>query len=80
MPKKVCKEDLNKIFEAARLALTSSGLQQYRLLVVSNQEIKETILKPTGTKNFEHAARQSYIGFILALGHATELKIAIIPA
>ncbi|MEO5910125.1 MAG: NAD(P)H-dependent oxidoreductase, partial [Pelobium sp.] len=41
--KKVSQEDLAKIIEATRLAPTSSGLQQYRLLVVSNQEIKEKL-------------------------------------
>ena len=41
--KKVSQEDVNQIVEAARLAPTSSGLQQYRILVVSNQEIKEKL-------------------------------------
>ena len=31
--KKVSQEDIDKILEAARLAPTSSGLQQYRLIV-----------------------------------------------
>lgn len=41
--KKVSQEDIHKIIEAARLAPTSSGLQQFRILVVSNQEIKEKL-------------------------------------
>ncbi|MVN91266.1 nitroreductase family protein [Mucilaginibacter aquatilis] len=41
--KKVSQEDIDKIVEAARLAPTSSGLQQFRVLVVSNQEIKEKL-------------------------------------
>lgn len=41
--KKVKDEDLHKILEAARLAPTSSGLQQFRILVVSNQEIKQKL-------------------------------------
>ncbi|GGH71753.1 nitroreductase [Filimonas zeae] len=41
--KKVKDEDLNKILEAARLAPTSSGLQQFRVLVVTNQAIKEKL-------------------------------------
>ncbi|QXV66740.1 nitroreductase family protein [Mucilaginibacter sp. 21P] len=41
--KKVSQENIDKIVEAARLAPTSSGLQQFRVLVVSNQEIKEKL-------------------------------------
>ncbi|OJW16881.1 nitroreductase family protein [Mucilaginibacter sp. 44-25] len=41
--KKVSQEDVDKIIEAARLAPTSSGLQQFRVLVVSNQDIKEKL-------------------------------------
>jgi len=41
--KKVKEEDLQKILEAARLAPTSSGLQQFRVLVVTNQAIKEKL-------------------------------------
>ena len=33
--KKISEENLNKILEAARLAPTSSGLQPFRILVVS---------------------------------------------
>lgn len=40
---KVSEEDLNKIIEAARLAPTSSGLQQFRVLVVSNPELKKKL-------------------------------------
>jgi nitroreductase len=42
--RKVAEEDVNKIIEAARLAPTSSGLQQFRVLVISNQELKEKIV------------------------------------
>jgi nitroreductase / dihydropteridine reductase len=41
--KKVSQQDIDKIVEAARLAPTSSGLQQFRVLVVSNPEIKEKL-------------------------------------
>lgn len=137
--KKVSREDLNKILEAARLAPTSSGLQQFRVLVVSSQEIKEKLkvgaLNPesmvdcscilvfaawdnytderidaiydrttderelpkgrfksytdkikdrysiqTAEQNFQHAARQSYIGLSMALAQAAELKIDSTPA
>jgi len=39
--KKVSKEDLAKIIEAARLAPTSSGLQPFSVLVIENQALKE---------------------------------------
>lgn len=41
--KKVSQADIDKIVEAARLAPTSSGLQQFRVLVVSNQDIKQKL-------------------------------------
>ncbi|PJJ79211.1 nitroreductase family protein [Mucilaginibacter auburnensis] len=137
--KKVSQEDVNKIVEAARLAPTSSGLQQFRVLVVSNQQIKEKLapsslnpevmvdcshvlvfaawdrytaeridsiydriteerglpqgrfasytdkikniyLNETAEENFVHTARQSYIGFALALAQAAELRIDSTPA
>ena len=43
--KKVSEEKIEKIIEAARLAPTSSGLQQFRVIMVSNQEIKEKLVK-----------------------------------
>ena len=42
--KKVAQTAIHEITEAARLAPTSSGLQQFRLLVISNQELKEKIV------------------------------------
>ncbi len=42
--RKVAKEDLEKILEAARLAPTSSGLQPFRVIVVENQELKEKMV------------------------------------
>lgn len=42
--KKVAQEDVDKIVEAARLAPTSSGLQQFRVLLISNQELKNQIV------------------------------------
>jgi len=42
--KKVAQADVDKIVEAARLAPTSSGLQQFRVIVVSNQELKEKMV------------------------------------
>lgn len=42
--RKVAQEDLNKILEAARMAPSSSGLQQFRVIVITNQELKEKIV------------------------------------
>lgn len=42
--KKVSKEDLNSILEAARLAPTSSGLQPFRIISVEDQELKEKMV------------------------------------
>ena len=39
----VSQEKVDKIIEAARLAPTSSGLQPFEILVITNQEIKERI-------------------------------------
>ena len=41
--KKVSQENLNKILEATRLAPTSSGLQPFRVLVVSNPELRKKL-------------------------------------
>lgn len=42
--KKVSQSDIDKLVEAARLAPTSSGLQPFRVLVVSNQELKDKMV------------------------------------
>jgi nitroreductase len=42
--KKVAQDDVDKIIEAARLAPTSSGLQQFRVIVITNQELKNKIV------------------------------------
>lgn len=42
--KKVAQEDLDKILEAARMAPSSSGLQQFRVIVITNQELKGKIV------------------------------------
>lgn len=43
--KKVSEENIDKILEATRLAPTSSGLQQFRVIVVTNPEIKEKLVE-----------------------------------
>ena len=40
---KVPQEKMNRILEAARLAPTSSGLQPFEIIVVTNKEVKEKI-------------------------------------
>jgi len=56
--KKVSDDKIEKILEAARLAPTSSGLQQFNVLLVSNQEIKEKLvagaLNPESMKECSH--------------------------
>ena len=43
--KKVAQEDVDKILEAARLAPTSSGMQQFRVIVITDQELKNKIVQ-----------------------------------
>ncbi len=42
--KKVAQEDVDKIIEAARMAPTSSGLQQFRVIEITNQELKDKMV------------------------------------
>lgn len=136
--KKVDEKIMDQILEAARLAPTSSGLQPYQVIVVTNEDLKKKI-QPIAfgqsqivdcshllifaawdnyTKdrisgrfaqtrserglpedamsdyeskltdmytpreshvNFEHAARQAYIGFGIALLAAAELQVDATP-
>ncbi|RYZ69398.1 MAG: NAD(P)H-dependent oxidoreductase, partial [Proteobacteria bacterium] len=39
------QEQVDRILEAARLAPTSSGLQQFEIMVITNQDLKEKIRK-----------------------------------
>ncbi|KQS41575.1 nitroreductase family protein [Pedobacter sp. Leaf194] len=132
------QEKVDQIIEAAHLAPTSSGLQPFKVIVVTNQELKEkiapiaynqsqvvdsshllifaafenyteegidatfaymnaqrglpdsatdaykaqlkgTILSKTAEENFNHAARQAYIGFGAALAQAALLKVDSTP-
>ncbi len=43
--KKISKDDLNFILDAARLSPSSFGMEHWRFIVIKNQELKET-LKP----------------------------------
>jgi len=57
--KKVSDENIEKIIEAARLAPTSSGLQQFRMILISNQEIKEKLVE--GALNPECMKKCSHV-------------------
>jgi nitroreductase / dihydropteridine reductase len=71
--KKVSQPDLEKILEAARLAPTSSGLQQFRVILISNQELKEKIVPITGGQ--EQIAECSHLLVFAAWDCYTEERI-----
>ncbi|MFA6278295.1 MAG: NAD(P)H-dependent oxidoreductase [Pedobacter sp.] len=136
--KAVPQEKVDLILEAARLAPTSSGLQPYKVIVITNPDLKQTLLPhsfnqsqiidsshllvfaawdtytedringvfkhthnergtpPESTAdyqkmlvnsyvprsedvNFNHAARQAYIGFGMALAEAAIQKVDATP-
>ncbi len=135
---KVPQEKVDLILEAARLAPTSSGLQPYQVIVVTNPDLKQSLLPhannqsqitdsshllifaawdkyteeriknvfahsnnerglpasatadfeqilinlfttKTAEENFQHAARQAYIGFGLAIAQAALLQVDATP-
>lgn len=135
---KVSQDKVDQILTAAHLAPTSSGLQPFKIIVVSNQELKEKIktlafgqsqitdcshllifaawdnyteerikavfsrtnaergvpdsatadyvktlismyTTKTEEENFNHAAKQAYIGFGVALTEAALLKVDATP-
>lgn len=71
--KKVSKQDINKIVEAARLAPTSSGLQAFQVLVVENQELKEKLVK--GALNPECMRDCSHVIIFAGWDRYTEERI-----
>lgn len=71
--KKVAKEDLNHILEAARLAPTSSGLQPFRIIAVENQELKEKMV--AGALNPEVMRDCSHVLVFAAWDSYSEEKI-----
>lgn len=134
----VPQDKVDQILEAARLAPTSSGLQPYKVIVITDPNLKQSLLPHsfnqsqiidsshllvfaawdnytearinevfertnsqrglpasatadyqnmlisnyvprTAEVNFQHAARQAYIGFGLALAAAAELKVDATP-
>jgi len=71
--KKVAKEDLNRILEAARLAPTSSGLQPFRIISVENQELKQKMV--VGALNPEVMRDCSHVLVFAAWDSYSEEKI-----
>lgn len=135
---KVAQEKVDYIIEAARLAPTSSGIQPFKIIQITNQELKEkiqpiaynqsqiidsshllvfaaydeytkervdlpfaqqekerelpkgfaddyknqlfaTYQQKTKQEQFEHAARQAYIGFGMAIAAAAEQRVDATP-
>ncbi len=71
--KKVAKEDLDRILEAARLAPTSSGLQPFKIISVENQELKEKMV--AGALNPEVMRDCSHVLVFAAWDSYSEEKI-----
>ena len=71
--KKVSKENIDKIVEAARLAPTSSGLQPFKVLVIENQELKEKLVK--GALNPECMRDCSHVVIFAAWDRYTKERI-----
>lgn len=71
--KKVSKEDIEKIVEAARLAPTSSGLQPFRIIVVESQEVRERLV--AGALNPECMRDCSHLLVFAAWDKYTEERI-----
>jgi len=71
--KKIAQADVDKIIEAARLAPTSSGLQQFRLIVITNQELKDKIVPIA--KNQQIVADCSHLLVFVAWDKYTDERI-----
>lgn len=71
--KKVSKENIEKIVEAARLAPTSSGLQPFRIIVVESQEVRERLV--AGALNPECMRDCSHLLVFAAWDKYTEERI-----
>ncbi|MBN3581890.1 NAD(P)H-dependent oxidoreductase [Algoriphagus aestuarii] len=71
--KKVSQEDVDKIVEAARLAPTSSGMQQFRVFVISNQKIKDQLVPISNGQQI--VAEASHVLVFAAWNKYTEERI-----
>ncbi|WP_292009542.1 NAD(P)H-dependent oxidoreductase [Chryseobacterium sp.] len=70
---KVPQDKIDRILEAARLAPTSSGLQPFEIIVITNQEVKERI-KPAAW-NQQQITACSHLLVFAAWDHYTEERI-----
>ncbi|MDD3080157.1 MAG: NAD(P)H-dependent oxidoreductase [Paludibacter sp.] len=71
--KKVSEENVNNILEAARLAPTSSGLQPFKVLLITNQEIKKQLVAAANGQ--EMVADCSHLLVFAAWDNYTEERI-----
>jgi len=71
--KKISQENIDKIAEAMRLAPTSSGLQPFRVIVVSNQALKEKMIP--GSLNPDCMKECSHIFVLAAWDRYTDERI-----
>ncbi len=62
--KKVSEEDINNILQEANLTATSYGLQPFSIIVVSNQNVKDKLVKYSF--NQKHISSSSHL-FVLAV-------------
>lgn len=69
----VSQDKVDQIIEAARLAPTSSGLQQFRLIVITNQELKEKLVP--ASFNQAQIADSSHLLVFAAWDNYTEERI-----
>ncbi|WP_419869190.1 nitroreductase family protein [Chryseobacterium sp. CT-SW4] len=70
---KVPQEKIDRILEAARLAPTSSGLQPFEILVITNQEVKEKI--KSAAWNQQQVTACSHLLVFAAWDNYTEERI-----
>ena len=71
--KKVSQENIDKIVEAARLAPTSSGLQPFKVIAISSQEVKDKMI--LGSLNPECIRDCSHVLVFAAWDRYTEERI-----
>ena len=71
--KKISNDDLNKILDAIHLAPTSSGLQQFRVFVIDDQQTKEQLMP--GSLNPECLNDCSHVLVFAAWDEYTDQKI-----
>ncbi len=71
LPKIVPQEKVDKILEAVRLTATSSGLQPYEVLVVTNADIRE---KSNLLHGIRHRSQKALICWFSQHGIITQLN------